>query len=485
MDAGSVARSTRWTSGQLARIVNGQLVDAAEDLSLCGVSTDSRGVVAGDVFFALAGENHDGRAFAAQAVAAGAALVVVSDRLPGLPCLIVADTLAAYAALAAEHVLRLRDDHGLRVIGITGSSGKTSTKDLVAAVLSTQMNVVAPVGSFNNDVGLPATVLQADEVTDVLVLEMGMRGLGHIQRLCSIAAPDVSVVLNVGSAHVGEVGSVSDIAEAKSEIIQFATRDAIAILNLDDSLVSKMAHLAPSRVIGFGRGENADIRAEAVCLDAQARARFMLCMRDCAPQPVELAVAGEHQVMNALAASAVARAAGMSAESIAAALSSATIRSRWRMEVVSTADGITVVNDAYNANPESMTAALHALTSMGDSGSAHLAVLGDMLELGEFTEQAHLRIGALARQLGVAHLVAVGSFREHLVRGYLDDSDVAVSAGGNVRVQADMADDWLTAVNLIIEHANPGDVVLVKASRGIGLERVAEQLIGEFGRVSP
>jgi UDP-N-acetylmuramoyl-tripeptide--D-alanyl-D-alanine ligase len=360
----------------------------------------------------------------------------------------------------------------VRVVALTGSAGKTSTKDLIAQVLATAGPTVAPPGSFNNDLGVPLTVLQCDEQTRFLVLEMGARGLGHIARLCRIAPPAVGVVLNIGSAHLGEFGTREVTAQAKGELIE-ATTD-VAILNADDALVAAMRErvAAGAAVRTFGESAAADVRAEDIDLDDRGRPGFTLTASgggDRASAPVRLQTYGEHQVPNALAAATVGLACGLELRAVAAALSEATSRSRWRMEVTRRADGLTVINDAYNANPESVRAALKALVAIA-SGRRSWAVLGQMAELGPDARDAHEQIGRLAVRLGVDRLVVVGPEAAAMHAG-------AVLEGSWSNESLHVA-DVDAAVRILAEETGPDDVVLVKGSRVAGLERVAEAVLG-------
>jgi len=383
-----------------------------------------------------------------------------------------AAVLAALARLAAHNVAALRL---LTVIGVTGSSGKTSTKDLLAAVLAPLGPTVAPPGSFNNELGLPWTALRADATTRHLVLELSARGAGHIAALCRVAQPRIGVVLNVGRAHLGEFGSPEAIAAAKGELVEALPAwldgaGGVAVLNADDPAVAAMASRTRARVVSVGRSPGADVRADAdgVVLDA-GRARFRLVVDHGAAQgtaEVALRLVGAHHVGNALAAAAVALECGATPEGVAAALSGAAPASRWRMEVTDLPDGVTVINDAYNANPESMRAALQALASVGSgpSGlrSGHCsrrtwAVLGRMAELGEQSAAAHAETAAVAAELGVAELVTI-----------------AAPEYGAGRAVADVA----AALDLLHAELEPGDVVLVKASRAAGLDRLADALLG-------
>jgi len=352
---------------------------------------------------------------------------------------------------------------------LTGSSGKTSTKDLLAQVLPARGPTVAPAGSFNNEIGLPLTALRCDPATRYLVAEMGARGAGHVAALCTIAPPAIGLVLNVGAAHLGEFGSRELVAAAKGELVEALPLHGVAVLNADDPLVLDMANRTQAAVTTFGRGPNADVRATDVVLDDAARPSFLLATPEGRAR-VRLQAHGEHHVANALGAAAVARAAGLEIVDVAAGLSAATLQSRWRMEVVDRADGVTIVNDAYNANPDSVRAALRALVTMGKGGRTW-AVLGEMRELGPAAEIEHDAVGRLAVQLGVDRIVTVGLGALPMHRGAMDEgtwSDAPVHV-----------DDVGAAVATLRADVQAGDVVLVKASRAAGLERVALLLLEE------
>jgi UDP-N-acetylmuramoyl-tripeptide--D-alanyl-D-alanine ligase len=441
------------TLGEVAEVVHGSLSGADPRSRVSApVEFDSREAQPGGLFLALPGEHVDGHAFVGDAMAAGAVVAIVTRPVDG-PSIVVADGRAALAALAAAVVRRLPDT---LVVGITGSSGKTSTKDLLAQVLQRLGPTVAPPESFNNELGHPYTVLRATTDTRFLVLEVSARGIGHIRELTRIAPPRIGVVLNVGSAHLGEFGSRKAIAEAKGELVEALPADGIAVLNADDSLVSGMRARTTARVVSFGT--SGDVRGSGVTLDQLGRARFTLHANGSAP--VHLQVSGEHQVANALAAAAVALACGMPLPETAEALSAATPRSKWRMEITERADGVVVINDAYNANPESVRAALRALADIGRSRTGRTwAVLGGMAELGAATTAEHDAVGQAAIELGISRMVTVGEPARAIDHGsrWVPDADAAIA--------------------LLCKEIQPGDVVLVKASRAIGLERVALELL--------
>ncbi|MGH8867130.1 MAG: UDP-N-acetylmuramoyl-tripeptide--D-alanyl-D-alanine ligase [Actinomycetes bacterium] len=455
--------------GAVAAAVGGTLAHAPDpDLTVTGpVVVDSREVCTGALFVAVAGERVDGHDYAAAAVDAGA-VGVLAARPVGVPAVVVEDVVAALGRLA-RHVVDDVDE--VTVVGVTGSTGKTTTKDLLAQVLARRGPTVAPAGSFNNEIGLPLTVLRADRDTRHLVLEMGARGRGHIADLCAVAPPRIGLVLNVGTAHVGEFGSREGVAAAKGELVEALATDGVAVLNGDDPLVSAMVSRTSARVVRFGESPTCDVRAGDVALDGHGHARFTLHTPEGAA-PVALRLVGAHQVANALAAAAVARACGLGADEIAEALGEATTRSPWRMEVTERHDGLVVVNDAYNANPESMAAALKALRSLAQ-GRRTWAVLGEMRELGDTADAEHDALGRLVVRLDVARLVAVGAGAARIHTG--------ARLEGSFGEESVYVPDVESAVALLRAQVGPSDVVLVKASRAVGLERVAEALLAGDG----
>ncbi|HEU4543549.1 MAG TPA: UDP-N-acetylmuramoyl-tripeptide--D-alanyl-D-alanine ligase [Jiangellaceae bacterium] len=451
------------TLAEIAAATGGR-VDAADPAAtITGpVVADSRAATAGSLFVAVPGEHVDGHDFSASAVEAGA-VAVLAQRPVGVPAVVVADSVEALGRLAQAMLRRIDPT----VVGVTGSSGKTSTKDLLAQVLAQRGPIVAPPGSYNTEIGLPLTVLSADETTRTLVLEMGSRGIGHIAYLCRIAPPDVGVVLNVGSAHVGEFGGREAIARSKGELVEALPEGGAAVLNGDDPLVRQMAERTVARVVMFGESVHSDVRADQITLDDDGRASFRL-VTPSGQQHVRLNVVGEHHVSNALATAAVAETLGLSVDDVAAALSAATVRSRWRMEVVERPDGVTVINDAYNANPESMRASLKALAAIG-KGRRTWAVLGEMKELGEVSEAEHDALGRFVVRLDVSRLVVVGHGAKAVRLGAVQEG----SAGD----EAVWVPDGDAALDLLNKQVEPGDVILVKASRAAELDRLAEALV--------
>ncbi|MFM8350327.1 MAG: UDP-N-acetylmuramoyl-tripeptide--D-alanyl-D-alanine ligase [Actinomycetales bacterium] len=458
------------TCAQVAAITSGTLHGfsaGTEDRLIRSVVVDSRDASPGSLFVAIAGAKVDGHDYALAAVQAGAIVVLSARELP-LPCIVVADPVQALGQLA--HWVR-RQRLSATVVAITGSSGKTSTKDMVAAVLRTAGPTVSAPGSFNTEVGVPLTILSAESSTQFLVLEMGMRGTGHIEYLCHIAEPDIAVIVNVGSAHVGMLGSIEAIAHAKGEIITALGERGIAVLNGDDARVLGQASRTSARVVTFGSGSACQVRATDLRTDSQARASFTLhTLEPAGAVPLTLRYPGEHFVSNALAAAAVGLSCGLSLDAVATALRAAEPDSPMRMQIHQERHGITVINDAYNANPESMSAALRTLALMA-AGRRSWAVLGEMRELGAGSRQAHVDIGRLAAELGISRIVGVGAQADALLEG----AHAVVGWAGRAQAVLDAA----AATALLREGLLADDIVLIKASRSIGLDAVLVQVFAE------
>jgi UDP-N-acetylmuramoyl-tripeptide--D-alanyl-D-alanine ligase len=457
---------------QIARVCGGELHGDPDAVVRGEVVIDSRLAGPGGLFAAVAGERSDGHDFAAAAVVAGAVAVLATRPVP-VPSVLVADVPGALAALARFVVDALP---ATRIAGITGSSGKTSTKDLAAQLVERLGPTIAPAGSFNNEFGHPLTVLRADASTRYLVLELSARGIGHIAHLCRIAPPRYGVVLNVGHAHAGEFGGLDQVARAKGELPEALPADGVAVLNADDHRVLAMSARTRARVVTFGvRHPGALIRAADVRLDDLGRPSFTLLTPE-GPAPVTLRLHGAHNVLNALAAAALARELGLGLDAIADGLCAAVARSRWRMEVHQRADGVTVINDAYNANPESVRAALDALAHLAQ-GRRGFAVLGHMAELGDTSRASHQDVGEYAARVadcGLAGLIAVGDEAAPL----LDGARRVPSWTG----EALAVPDGAAAIEMLANRLKPADVVLVKASRAARLEGVAAALMGEADR---
>ena len=483
------------SAAELARLIEAggsscRVVGDAETLVGPDVVIDSRKVSPGALFVALPGEHVDGHEYLPQAAESGAAAAITSHEvaaaLPQLVCESASSNPAQQGLTALARSLHTQARaSGLLTVAITGSSGKTSTKDLLAQVLAAHGPTVSPLGSFNNELGTPLTVCQIDEQTRYLVSEMGARARGDVAYLCSIVKPSASIVLNVGTAHLGEFGSREAIARAKGEIVEALDADGWAVLNADDALVDAMSARTQAHIARFTVGTAHEpegdlvVRAHDLKADDLARFGFTLTVSDPSGRDesaqVRLRVLGRHQVIDATAAATAALALGLPLATVADALSRATSRSSWRMELHELPSGAAVINDAYNANPDSMAAALRSLASIADHRRASfpaakaIAVLGDMLELGPGSADLHFRAGALAADLGIDEVVAIGEFADDLAAG-------ASQAGGRGRIVT--VESAANSLDL-----QPGDVVLIKASRGLRLERVADQLVsGEAER---
>ncbi|GAB3756865.1 UDP-N-acetylmuramoyl-tripeptide--D-alanyl-D-alanine ligase [Microlunatus parietis] len=452
------------TLGEIAGVVGGTVKGAADDLEDAVMVTapavlDGRDAEPGGLFVAFAGEQVDGHDFADQAARAGA-VAVLGSRPTALPTVVVDDTQAALQTLAAHVVRQLR--RGLTVAGVTGSQGKTSTKDLLTAVLAGAGPTIATIGSRNNELGVPLTMLRADASTRFLVLEMGARHRGQIADLTRLVAPDLAVVLNVGRAHLGKFGSQAGIAQAKGELVQGLAPGGTAILNADDPRVVAMRALTDSPVLTFGLAEHADVRVIDPTLDRLARPSFELRTSRAAAR-VALPLLGAHQALNAAAAAAAGLAAGLTLDQVAAALAETRL-SKWRLELHELAGGATMINDSYNAHPESTMAGLDALAAV--EGGRRIAVLGAMLELGDESDAEHRAVGEYAAARADL-VVAIGE----LARPIADGARPVVGERAVALVDKDAAIDWLR------RELGAGDVVLIKASRGAGLDEVAAALV--------
>lgn len=457
------------TTGEIAAIVGGQIHRAEPDALVTGPATvDSRAVEPGGLFVGVAGDRVDGSDFASAAIDGGAALALTA-RAVDAPCVVVDDPVHALGMLATAIVRRLRET---RLIAITGSQGKTSTKDLVHQILQRHGETVATQGNLNNEIGVPLTVTRADERTRFLVVEMGARHIGNIAYLCGIAPPDVGVVTNVGVAHIGEFGSKEAIAQAKGELVEALPADGSAVLNADDEFVTAMRVRTEATVGTFGEAPDADVRLTDLRGTADGEPEFALVHAD-ERADVHLRMLGMHQAVNAAAAASVALSVGIPLAAAADALNAATTASEARLERHELDNGVVLINDAYNANPDSMRAALTTLRTVAESGGGRsIAVLGEMRELGSTAAEEHRRLGRFASECAIDELVLVGAGAAAIADGW---------QGGPVH-RADDADE---AVRVVEDLARSRDVVLVKASLTIGLQRVARDLRERARHTSP
>ena len=465
------------TLGGIAHVLNGRLQvgghDTAESVVSGSVDTDSRLIAPGDIFVAKPGEETDGHLFVDAAVQRGAVLAIVERPVPAsVSQIIVGDAVAALADLARAVVSQVRDAGRLRIVGITGSNGKTTTKNMLARILEGAGETVAPRASFNNSVGAPLTMLRVTAATAFLVSEFGASAPGEIARLAGLVEPDIGVVLMVGMAHAGGFGGIEATFEAKSELVRALRPGGVAVLNADDPRVAAMAPIAAERDVAvrwFGRGEGAHVRAEDVEVTA-AGTRCTVSV-DGAALPLRLQVLGEHHITNALAAIAAATSLGVPLADCVERLESVEMAERWRMQPLGS-DRVRIINDAYNASPDSMSAALRTLAQITAPGERTVAVLGAMSELGEYADDEHDRVGLLAVRLGIQRIVIVGAdarrmFLEAIAQGSWAGEAVFFAT-------ADEAYDYLQG------ELRDGDRVLVKSSNSAGLRFLGDRLGESF-----
>lgn len=437
--------------------IGGELVQGNAEVEITGVSTDTRTVKPGDLFFAIVGETFDGHAFIHTAVEKGAAAVIISHPAEIEGTVIkVPDTLVALGDLAMWH----RQRYNVRVVGITGSVGKTSTKEMVAAVLSSKFKVLKNAGNFNNEIGVPMTIFQLEPEHEILVQEMAMRLPGEIAELAEIAKPDIGVITNIGLSHIERLGTQDAIAAAKSELLESLPEEGIAVLNINDPYFGFLAQKASAGIISYGVDEG-DVQAQCVSMDEGGHPSFDLVIGQLRKH-VTLSVAGAHNVPNAAAAAAVGVSFGMTLDEVVEGLES--IHPTDKRANVIEAHGYKVYDDTYNASPASMTSALHTIASM--AGDRKIAVLGDMLELGDHAEAAHHYVGKIAGESGLDMLVTVGELSKHISEG-------ARSAGRCNTHEFSNSEEAAAAMKA---EAKPGDVILVKGSRGMKMEKVVEAL---------
>jgi UDP-N-acetylmuramoyl-tripeptide--D-alanyl-D-alanine ligase len=463
------------TIEEIAKAISAQIKNLDPSIKVTGnVVIDSRKVSKGDLFVAINGENVNGHDFCVTAIKQGAVAVIASKEIIGVPTLLVSNgnlvskdvdqpTVIALGKLAAYLLTKLPN---MWKVAVTGSSGKTTTKDLLADLGKLIGPTVAPTGSFNNEIGLPQTVLECDENTRVLVLEMGARRAGNIKHLCEIAKPDTSILLNIGTAHAGIFTSVEMILETKSEIIQCLTSADVAILNHEDVTFPKQKTNA--QVVTFGLS-GSDVSAKNVILNEKAQAQYDLEYLGKTSQ-VKLKIVGAHQVSNSLAAAAAFLKKGIDIDLVAQTLSNSVAKSKWRMQIEVSKKNVTVINDAYNANPESMKSAIRTLKQIG-VGKNTFAILGEMLELGELSIPKHQEVAELIQKLEIQNTMIIGSGAKSIY-DFLSTNGYK----GKLHFVENVEKGIATAKEMI----QPNDVVLVKASRSIGLERVANAIVSDF-----
>jgi len=463
------------TLKEISVAVNATIINVDSNLKVTGkVVIDSRKVSQGDLFVAINGEKVDGHDFCNQAIKQGAVAVLSSKELADIPTLLVKEgnigsknidqpTVIALGKIATYLLAKLPN---IFKIAVTGSSGKTTTKDLLSDLGNLIGPTVAPVGSYNNEIGMPQTILECDEKTKVLILEMGAREVGNIKKLCQIAKPDTSILLNIGSAHIEIFGSKELILKTKSEIIECLNPDDVAILNHEDETFSKQKTKA--KIVSFGLS-GADVSAKNVILNEKAQASYELEFEGKVSQ-VNLKLVGAHQVSNSLAAAAVFLKKGLDIELVAKTLSNSNPKSKWRMQVEVNSKNVTVINDSYNANPESMKAAIRTLKQAGIDKNTFI-ILGEMLELGSNSKEMHEDVASLIKKLNIKKTLIVGNGAK-VVSDYLSKN--------SYEGRLEFCKDIDSAISKTKEMVENNDVVLVKASRAIGLERVANALMMDF-----
>ncbi len=446
---------------EVLQIVGGRLIKGDPDLIITGISTDSRQIKRGDLFLALKGERFDGHQFLNEAVKVGAAALLVMEEQElncEIPVIYTNDTLKAFGALARSH----RQKFKVPVIGITGSNGKTTTKDLVAAVLSQKYSTVKTKANYNNEIGLPLTLLEMDANTEVVVVEMGMRGLGQIQYLASIAQPDIGVVTNVGQAHLELLGSEANIAKAKAELIESLPPGGTAVLNGDDPLVRQMRVPHQVRSIRFGL-DNGDLDYRAFIVESNGQETIFRVNGVGQEFDIVMPLPGRLNVYNALVAIVIGFALGLSLTEIQKGLTAPNMTER-RLKIYNHKQ-FRIIDDTYNASPASVKAALEVLCQTADSGRK-IAVLADMLELGESSINSHRDVGEFAAKLGVDFLFAYGNLAVNYIIGYN-----SITPG-----KAEYFSNKPELVRKLQNFTLPGDSILIKGSRGMKMEEVVEEL---------
>lgn len=467
-----------WNLADIVRHTHGTLLRGHHGASINGVSTDSRTLQAGALFVALRGDQMDGHRFVPMALQRGAAAVLVADvqavpppspdadaeTTPGV--VLVDDTLAALQALALAHRQRFAGP----VVAITGSNGKTTVKEMTAAVLQQHLATYKAPGNLNNHIGVPLALLEFEPTHEVAVLEMGMNHLGEIRRLCEIARPTLGVVTNIGLAHVGYLGSIERIQQAKGELIESLDSAALAIVNADDPRALALGQRAAGRLLTFGQSATADMRGW-IQEDRGLEGLVATLVLEGTAYALRLSVPGAHQLLNALAAAAVGMALHVPADAILAGLQSYH-GTYGRLTLKHGQDDVLLIDDTYNASPQSMHVALQCLAQTQVHGR-RLAVLGDMLELGESSPTLHADVGALVARSGVQQLVTCGPLAQHIAQG-------AQEAGmpASCIYRTAQHEEALAVLKLLLA---PGDVVLVKGSRGMAMERLVQALVSREG----
>lgn len=458
------------TVEQIAAAIGGTVIGDQSVTITGSVETDSRLVKAGALFVAKPGEETDGHLFVEQARQAGAVASIVQQKVESssIAQILVPDSVAALGELAKYVLAKVREVSELKVIGVTGSNGKTTTKNMLREILSGAGKTIAPIESYNNEVGAPYSILQVDESTKYLVVELGAGGPGSIKYLAEIARPDIAVVLKVGLAHVGEFGGIETTAKIKAELVVAMHDSGTLVLNHDDGYVRDMAELSSSKKVWFGTSADSNYRATELELSIDGTA-FTLTRPDATESKVHLKILGEHHVMNALAALSVADQLGIDRSSAIKALENMPLAERWRMQLMQRSDGVTIINDAYNASPDSTKAALQTLAQLGRTGRRTVAVLGEMAELGSASREQHDAIGRLVVRLNIDQLVVVGAGAKLIHMGAEQEGSWA----GESKYFESIAE----ALAYLREMLVAGDLVLVKSSKSANLRHLGDDLV--------
>jgi UDP-N-acetylmuramoyl-tripeptide--D-alanyl-D-alanine ligase len=452
---------------EIAVAVAGSLY-GEDEVVTASVETDSRLINVGSLFVAKPGEVTDGHLFLGSALEKGAVgAIVQSKQDSGISQIVVKDSVEALGKLATYVIAKLHEAGRLRVVAVTGSNGKTSTKNMLRSILEKFGNTITPIESYNNEVGAPISMLKADFETDFLVAELGAGGIGSIKYLAEMCQPDVAVELKVGLAHVGEFGGIETTFEIKSELVKALRDSSQVILNADDSLVTQMAPFTNAEKTWFGTNESADVRAENITLTLTGT-RFDLLVDGETLGPVNLRILGEHQVMNALASLAVAKVLGLDIRSAIASLEELDLAERWRMQLLSGPNGSLVINDAYNASPDSMRAALQTLATLGRQGHKTIAILGEMAELGHESVAQHDEIGRLVVRLNIDQLFVVGQGAKLIHLGAMQE--------GSWDGESKFVDTIDEALEQVRDLLGSGDIVLVKSSKSANLRFLGDAL---------
>jgi len=457
---------------EIARIVSAEVFGNGEVAISASVETDSRKITYGSLFVAKRGEVTDGHLFIDSAIENGAVAVLVEHRVQqDIPQLVVADVVKALGLLAMYVVAEVKSKGKLQVIGVTGSNGKTTTKNMLREILSNSGSTVSPEESFNNEVGAPYSMLKINEQTNYLVVELGAGGPGSIRYLTQMCNPDIGIELKVGLAHAGEFGGIENTTNIKAELVEEISADSIALLNIDDTRVMQMQPRTKARIVSFGTNKDAMYRATDIS-GSIVGTSFNFHSPKHLPVKVQLRILGEHHVYNALASLASADLLGLDISSAITALESMQIAERWRMELGYRSDGLTVINDAYNASPESVRAALQTLAELGrQSGKKTVAVIGEMAELGEYSVAEHDAIGRLVVRLNLGQLVVVGSKAKMVHMG--------ASLEGSWDGESKYFEQISEAEAFLREMLTGEEIVLVKSSKSANLRYLGDSLLEE------